>query len=182
MWRYDVHLEALPPDPDDVIHIESPLGRTESISFHLTNIFPTNDPFTAYFTPETPAEFTVMPTKGMLMGVQRDKRAQPVLSSGVPEPKGSQFVVSFTSTSYGKEMSGILCIDTQEMQWRYEMHGSLPKYLTPEGNSKLDMRLAPVTQERLKEAREARAKRNFMKEHQAFVEGLSAMNKAYKTR
>ena len=71
MWRYDVDLEALPPDPDDIIQIEAPLGRTESVSFHLTNIFPSNDPFTAYFTPETPSEFTVMPTKGVIMGMQR---------------------------------------------------------------------------------------------------------------
>ena len=101
----------------------------------------------------------------------RDRRGQSQSSNGAPaEAKGSQFVVSFTSTSYGKLLSGILCIDTQEMQWRYEVHGSLPKYFTPEGTTKLDRQLAPVTQERLKEAREARAKRNFMKENQAFVE------------
>jgi hypothetical protein len=183
MWRYDVDLEALPPDPDDIIQIEAPLGRTESVSFHLTNIFPSNDPFTAYFTPETPSEFTVMPTKGVIMGMQRDRRGQSQSSNGAPaEAKGSQFVVSFTSTSYGKLLSGILCIDTQEMQWRYEVHGSLPKYFTPEGTTKLDRQLAPVTQERLKEAREARAKRNFMKENQAFVEQVSTLNKVYKVK
>mmetsp|Transcript_140642 Transcript_140642/g.244902 ORF Transcript_140642/g.244902 Transcript_140642/m.244902 type:complete len:2974 (-) Transcript_140642:636-9557(-) len=181
MWRYDLGLEALAPDCDDVIEIEAPLGKTESVSFHLMNIFPSNDPFTASFTPDTPSEFTVMPTKGILMGTTPSGSKQSLKASADADAKGTQFVVSYTSTSYGKALQGFLCIDTQEMHWRYDLRGSLPKYITPAGSTKVDRQLAPDTRERLRLAREERQRRNFMKENQAFVEQVSSLNKQIKS-
>jgi hypothetical protein len=36
-WRFKLNLEATEPDEDDVIVIYSPLNRTSSVSFKLTN-------------------------------------------------------------------------------------------------------------------------------------------------
>eukprot|EP00906_Rhabdomonas_costata_P029649 RCo041844 len=66
-WKFALTFEALPPDPDDVILIDAPLNKTESVAFHLSNIFSSNDPFTAYFAPGSPADFTVIPTSGVLL-------------------------------------------------------------------------------------------------------------------
>lgn len=36
-WKYNILLEAKEPEVDDVIHIESPLGKTSNVSFRLSN-------------------------------------------------------------------------------------------------------------------------------------------------
>ena len=46
--------------------------------------------------------------------------------------EGTQFVISYTATSYGKAVVGYLNVDTDEMQWRYEVRGQLPQYQAPE--------------------------------------------------
>ena len=36
--RFKVSLESLPPNPDDIINIKSPMNKTSSVTFRLTNI------------------------------------------------------------------------------------------------------------------------------------------------
>jgi len=36
-WKYRIVLEAFEPKPDDIITISSPLNKTTSVSFKLTN-------------------------------------------------------------------------------------------------------------------------------------------------
>merc|ERR1711907_883362 len=65
--------------------------------------------------------------------------------SGLLEPYGSagtQFVVSYTSTAYGRVDTGRLVILTEEMQWTYEVRGTLPQYRPPEGSTKVNTRLS----------------------------------------
>jgi len=54
-------LEATAPKEDDLIVISSPLNRTTSVSFKLTNHRKNTAFFTASFTPELDPEFTSMP-------------------------------------------------------------------------------------------------------------------------
>jgi len=46
---------------------------------------------------------------------------------------GTVFIVSFTPTEYGKTQVGKLVIQTEEMQWTYEIRGIPPEYIAPEG-------------------------------------------------
>jgi hypothetical protein len=50
VWKFPISLEALPPDIDDLIIISSPLHKTSSVSFKLTNRIKNFAPFTAAFT------------------------------------------------------------------------------------------------------------------------------------
>lgn len=49
-WRYKLMLEATEPEPDDVIHFESALLVTSSVSFKLTNWQKSEAEFIAKFT------------------------------------------------------------------------------------------------------------------------------------
>jgi len=127
VWKYDVELEATEPEIDDVIVISSLLGQPSSVTFSLTNQFTVYTPFKAYFTPDSALEFAVEPKSGLL---------EPYGSNG------TQFVVSYTSTAYGRVDTGRLVILTEEMQWTYEVRGTLPQYRPPDGDTKVNTRLS----------------------------------------
>jgi hypothetical protein len=65
-WRFDLDLVASQPEVDDEIRIEGHVNRTSSVSFRITNQFDTEAPFKAFFSSESPPEFSVTPTTGML--------------------------------------------------------------------------------------------------------------------
>lgn len=64
---------------------------------------------------------------------------------GVLEPpgrgEGTVFIVSFTPTEYGKTQIGKLVIQTEEMQWSYEIRGIPPEYKAPEGTAVVASRM-----------------------------------------
>jgi hypothetical protein len=60
-WKFRITLEALEPQEDDTIIISSPLNKTTSVSFKLTNKVKSYAHFYASFNPESDAEFSVMP-------------------------------------------------------------------------------------------------------------------------
>ena len=127
-WRFDMELVASSPDVDDTIRIEGNVNVSSSVSFRLTNQFDSPAAFQAYFSLESPPEFTVTPESGML------------------EPYGSEgtnFVVSFTPKIYGKFYQGKIIVETEEMQWTYEVHGNLPRYEPPRGSGKVDTWIPP---------------------------------------
>merc|ERR1711871_248734 len=97
-----------------------------SVSFKLTNQYHAYAPFTASFTPDSPYEFTVFPPDGVLEPPGRD---------------GTVFIVSFTPTEYGKTQVGRLVIQTEEMQWTYEVRGVPPEYKAPEGEAVVASRM-----------------------------------------
>lgn len=88
-------LEATEPKEDDLIVISSPLHRTTSVSFKLTNRHKHYAPFVAQFTPDSDPEFTIMPKSGDLEPYQRE---------------GTTFIISFTPIEYGKTRKGKLII------------------------------------------------------------------------
>ena len=115
-WRYDITLEAGEPEPDDVIYIESAINKMSAVSFRLANVFNADAPFTAYFTPDSPAVFSVSPVAGIL------SRAGTA---------GQVFTVSYAPIEYGKPVRGTLIVLTDEMQWSYEVCGMHPQYAAP---------------------------------------------------
>ena len=102
---------------DDVIIIQSPLHKTSNVSFKLTNYLRSYVEFQAFFTADSAAEFVVYPKSGMLEPYGKE---------------GTNFIVSFTLTEYGKTKIGKLIIQTEDMQWSYEIRGSHPQYKIPE--------------------------------------------------
>jgi hypothetical protein len=126
-WRHGLVLESTEPEVDDVIVIEALLNSTSSVSFKLTNQYASYAPFTASFTPDSPYEFTVFPNEGVLEPPGRGE--------------GTVFIVSFTPTEYGKTQVGKLVIQTEEMQWSYEIRGIPPEYKAPEGTAVVASRM-----------------------------------------
>ena len=94
-WKFNVLFEALEPEVDDVITIQSPLQKTSSVSFRLSNHLKSMAEFTAFFTADSAAEFVVYPKNGLLESYGKD---------------GTNFIVSFTPTEYGKAKIGRLVI------------------------------------------------------------------------
>ena len=65
-WKFNMVFEALDPEVDDVITIQSPLQKTSSVSFKLNNHLKAFAEFNAYFTADSAAEFIVYPKSGLL--------------------------------------------------------------------------------------------------------------------
>jgi hypothetical protein len=65
-WIFNTILESIDPDPDDIIHIQSSLGKKSSVSFKLHNVFTKHAKFVAYFSHDSTAEFSVEPREGFL--------------------------------------------------------------------------------------------------------------------
>ncbi len=95
-------MEAIDPEEDDTIFIYSPLNKTSSVSFKLTNRYKHSAPFNAYYTPDSDPEFSIMPKSGELDAYGKD---------------GKTFIVSFTPIEYGKNKIGKLIIETEELFW-----------------------------------------------------------------
>ena len=127
-WKFNLVFESTDPEVDDVIIIQSPLHKTSSVSFKLTNHMRTFAEFNSFFTPDSAAEFVVYPKTGLLEPYGKE---------------GTNFVVSFTPTEYGKAKVGKLVIQTEEMQWTYEIRGSHPQYKIPEvGGGRINNKLS----------------------------------------
>lgn len=73
-------------------------------------------------------------------------------------------MVSFTPTEYGKAKVGKLVIQTEEMQWTYEIRGSHPQYKIPEvGGGRLNNKLSKEVANVIKANHTE--KKNFLKEN-----------------
>ena len=148
-WRFPARFFASPADVDDTICVEAPLSQTASVTFKITNLFDEEAEYTAAFTVNSPPEFKVSPSKGTL---------------GPFQSEGTSLTVSFTCREYSaKPKVGQLVIQTEDIQWVYEIHGSHPHYTKPDkGNllPTLDNRLSPKTISVLKQTRSRISTRN----------------------
>jgi len=136
-WKFNVIYEALEPEVDDIITIQSPLHKTSSVSFKLNNHLKSYAEFQAFFTTDSATEFMVNPKAGVLEPYGKD---------------GTNFIVSFTPTEYGKAKIGKMVIQTEEMQWTYEIRGSHPHYKIPEvGGGRIANRLSKEVARQLKQ-------------------------------
>ena len=98
-------------------------------------------------------------------------------NEGVLEPPGrgdgTVFIVSFTPTEYGKTQIGKLVIQTEEMQWTYEIRGIPPEYKAPDGIAVVSSRMDRSLTKNLGKAK----RRNYMKSNMAVTKRV-AENKA----
>eukprot|EP00826_Nyctotherus_ovalis_P038520 TRINITY_DN3612_c0_g1_i6.p1 TRINITY_DN3612_c0_g1~~TRINITY_DN3612_c0_g1_i6.p1 ORF type:complete len:1173 (+),score=401.21 TRINITY_DN3612_c0_g1_i6:253-3771(+) len=150
-WRFGAVFEATDPEVDDVIEIKSPLHKTSSVSFRLTNHTRTHADFQAFFTHDSATEFSVYPKTGVLEPFGKD---------------GTNFIVSFTPTEYGKHKIGKLLIQTEEMQWTYEIRGSHPEYKIPKPTGgRLDNKLSKEVASKILHKSPSGTKKNFVKDN-----------------
>jgi hypothetical protein len=159
VWRFPLSL-TFPPAPEDGhVLIEAPLGSTGSGSVSVRNVVPTPARYAAYFTPDTPGEFRVTPTAGVLpagprngdgsgsggsvsgSGRESPTRSGGGVSAGGTEGAGSArsgggastlFTVVFTPREYGRACTGRLVVETDAYTWVFAVRGQLPTYVPPE--------------------------------------------------
>jgi len=84
------------------------MNKKSSVSFHLTNHADEETAFTAMLLPESQSSFAVRPTSGVLKRYGSE---------------GTKFQIDFKPTEYGKKYTARLIIETDEMQWIYELAG-----------------------------------------------------------
>lgn len=121
-WIYTMIFESLEGEPEDIIKIQSSIGKDSTVAFKLHNIFTKNAKFIAYFTHDSSAEFTVKPKEGILDQSGRN---------------GNIFVIGYLPVEYGKVKIGKLIIETDEIQWIFHVHGSHQEYVLPEVKSNI---------------------------------------------
>lgn len=127
-WPFEVQLDVEEPEPDDTIEIEANLHTTAKVTFKLTNANSVDyAPFSAFFSTDSAHTLTVSPSHGLLA---------PVGSAG------TQFDVSFAPVKYGMLQRGRLIIQTEDMMWSYEVHGTHPTFTVPVTASKVDTHMS----------------------------------------
>ena len=83
-----------------------------------------------------------------------------------PGHEGSTIIVSFTPNEYGKMLVGKLVVQTDEMQWTYEIRGVHPEYHAPEATAKVSSRPNAQVLGALNRALEGKVKgRNILREN-----------------
>jgi len=148
-WRFDVKIDVAEPEVDDLIVIESPLNKSASVAFRLTNATAAYAEFEAYFAADSAYEFAVSPTSGVL---------EPAGKQGTP------FVITYRPTEYGKPVTGRLIIQTEDVFWSYAVKGSIPKYSAPTVDvPRVSTRLTREMQSQLANANQAGQKKNFIR-------------------
>ena len=121
-WIYNIVLEATQPDPDDIITIKASLNKESYVTFSLENVFAREAKFVSYFSHDSSTEFSVTPREGILEANGKE---------------GTQFIVSYLPTEYGKMKIGKLIVETDEVMWIFEIRGMYTDYKPPqikEGN------------------------------------------------
>lgn len=119
-WIYTMIFESLEGEPEDIIKVQSSIGKESSVSFKLYNWFTKNSKFIAYFTHDSSPEFGVKPKEGVLDQSNRD---------------GNLFMISYKPIEYGKVKIGKLIIESDEIQWIFHVHGSHLDYVLPDVKS-----------------------------------------------
>ncbi|KAH8069936.1 hypothetical protein JL721_5473 [Aureococcus anophagefferens] len=84
-------------------------------------------PFNAFFSTDSAHTLTVSPAHGLLAPVGTE---------------GTNFDVSFRPVKYGMLQRGRLIIQTEDMMWSYEVHGTHPSFTVPVSQSKVDTHMS----------------------------------------
>ncbi|XP_032305269.1 cilia- and flagella-associated protein 47 isoform X2 [Coturnix japonica] len=123
IWKFPLLFIATEPEVDDVINIEAiGLNKESVVEFKLTSQTRYPEPFTAYFLAGSDPDFVVLPQAGELLPV----------GTG-----GTHITVGFKPRMYGKKHKATLVIQTQSMQWTYEINGLLPQTVPPTSPAKV---------------------------------------------
>jgi len=159
-WRFNLSLESLEPEVDDIIEIESPLNKPASVCFRLCNNSAAYAEFDAFFDAESSNEFSISPQAGVLEPAPAG--AENIAISG--GQKGTPFIVTFLPTEYGKQVSGKLIIQTDEVMWSFLVRGYHPKYQAPVcDTAKVDTRISNELARKLNHSKTGSTQKNFIR-------------------
>lgn len=121
VWKFPIRFSAQEPPVDDQIDIEATgLNKESSVGFRLTSQTKYPVSFNAYFAAGSDPEFSVTPANGELLSLGSN---------------GTMIHVGFRPSVYGKIYNAKLVIQTEDMQWSYNVRGILPDYAPPRGVS-----------------------------------------------
>jgi len=112
-WKLNVEVESSEQDPDDSIKLTASVGRSDKVSFRVSNRFLGYSPFHAYFSEKSSVQFSVSPSSGVLAPFGSE---------------GTQFTVTYSPTEYGLAQRANLMIVTDDAQWSYDVYGSFPEH------------------------------------------------------
>jgi hypothetical protein len=85
-WILSVEVESTEQTPDDIINLKASVGKSDKISFKLSNRFLGFSAFQAYFTGKSSNSFSVSPSSGVLAPFGSD---------------GTQFLLTYSPIEYG---------------------------------------------------------------------------------
>ncbi|XP_071134806.1 cilia- and flagella-associated protein 47-like isoform X3 [Mytilus edulis] len=121
LWKFPLKFVATEPQVDDTIVLEAAgLGKDSSVGFRLTSQAKHPVCYNAYFGAGSDPEFTVSPQTGEL------------LPQGT---NGTLLKINFLPNVYGKLYQAKLIVQTNDMQWSYDVKGTIPEYNPPRGRS-----------------------------------------------
>ncbi|XP_034145586.1 cilia- and flagella-associated protein 47 [Esox lucius] len=121
LWTFPISLVSTEPRVHDVINIKAAgLHKTSSVGFRLTSQTRYPEPFTAGFLPGGGSDFQVCPTSGELFPVGSE---------------GTLITISFTPSMYSRKHSAALLVQTANMQWTYDVRGTMPTDTPPRSAS-----------------------------------------------
>eukprot|EP00798_Chlamydomonas_sp_ICE-L_P015727 gene15727-21848_t len=145
-WCFEVQLQATEPELDGTLTIESTMDQTSKVPVYLYSTTSEPQAFTAGFTADTPLNFDVTPSRGIL---------PPMLQEGEAPSGPPVLEVSYTCKDMGKVMKGRLYVQTSDMQYSYDLKGKMPEYQPPHPSQfepTVDSRLSPEMQAKLDQA------------------------------
>ncbi|RNF18452.1 uncharacterized protein Tco025E_04472 [Trypanosoma conorhini] len=116
VWRYSIVLDAVRAEVDDVVTIKAAFRTVSAVTFSMYNVFPHSSPFSAYFTPESSRDLSVINTRGVL---------HPFLVGQRSPGSATPLQVRFAPSARLPQVEGTLIVDTEDMQWSFKVIGKL---------------------------------------------------------
>ena len=130
-WKAPLRVTIAPAPTQQTLVLESPALHTPvTLTLALANDYPTPAHFTAAFSLDTPPEFRVAPSAGVLPS---STAADAVRGTGSSTPVAARLAVTFTPREYGQVYLGRLVVDSAVAQWAYRVEGRVRAPVVPAG-------------------------------------------------
>ncbi|CAH8637714.1 unnamed protein product [Heterobilharzia americana] len=129
IWKFGLIFKSKDPPVDDTIYFPH-RGIGRSVKVHLALNSQLNEPlkFIATLYPENQTEYTIQPVEGTLPPLNNTTE-----TSIGNESKYAPLIINFKPNSYGKPITAHLLIQTERMEWHYQLIGNIPVYKAPKG-------------------------------------------------
>ena len=173
-WRFPIRVDAEEPEVDGVIRVQAHVGAPSVSAFSLPNPDVHATAFTAFFTPESPAAFSVAPETGEMaagapvdprhaatsaavspgsLGLTAARRRFEVAGEAVGDGPGAELRIGYAPTEYGTDLVGRLRVVTKTNAWTFEVVGATPDYVKPSAPARVDTKIGRETEALLEKAK-----------------------------
>ena len=173
-WRFPIRVDAEEPEVDGVIRVQAHVGAPSVSAFSLPNPDVHATAFTAFFTPESPAAFSVAPETGEMaagapvdprhaatsaavspgsLGLTAARRRFEVAGEAVGDGPGAELRIGYAPTEYGTDLVGRLRVVTKTNAWTFEVVGATPDYVAPSAPARVDTKISRETEALLEKAK-----------------------------